>query len=222
MNPNGTTFEWPCCTGTFIQAVAEYANIIAYRSRDTVYLSQYIPASISVALENQTIGLEIKTQYPENDQITISISTDNPVMCTLKLRVPKWAKEYSLLYNGSAAGTQKDDYGWMTVSRTFQNGDTLSLELERPLYFIPVDDVHPEIVALCRGPVVLVSNSSGIMQGDQKNPESWMEIGTNNKVETKEGHMCMYPFRKKEFKPYYSVPVGEPYFMYHRINCAEK
>ena len=38
---NGANFEWQCCTGTFPQDVAEYANMLYYTDEEGIYVSQY-------------------------------------------------------------------------------------------------------------------------------------------------------------------------------------
>ena len=87
-----------------------------------------------------------------------------PATFALKLRVPGWSDGMAIRVNGQpqTAGIQPGQ--WATVSREWKPGDTL--ETAMPLSFrrVPIDEQHPNRVAIVRGPVVYA----------QEDPHKWL------------------------------------------------
>jgi hypothetical protein len=82
------------------------------------------------------------------------LSTRTPETFTVRLRVPAWAGvNSSVAVDGKRA--QLAPGGFHEIHRTWSDGDRIELTLERPLRLEPVDEKHPNLVAVMQGPLAL-------------------------------------------------------------------
>lgn len=65
LQDNGASFEWQCCTGTFPQDVAEYANLLYYHSEEGLFVSQYLPSDVTFSIGDKQVRLENTSFYPK-------------------------------------------------------------------------------------------------------------------------------------------------------------
>ena len=218
----GATFEWPCCTGTFPQAVAEYANLAGFHSADGIHVTQYLPAVHRWTHGDDELTVEVTTRYPEEDTVRLAVGAVGSPRCALSLRRPTWAEELSVRLNGKpTAATVRN--GWVALDRAWRDGDVVDVRIPQSLRFQPVDAEHSDLVALIHGPVVLASDSAGIMTGPVADPGSWIERTAGDALgfETLPGNLKVYALRRKRFKPYYDYAEGETYHVYNRIDASQ-
>ena len=216
----GQNFVWQCCTGTFPQDTAEYANMIAYFDDQGVSVSQFIPAKISFTVDNAEVTLVSDGDFPRKPEAHFRVEAQAPVSFRLRLRVPDWATEDSrVLVNGVEQSAAIRPNEWLTLERTWQDGDEVTLRLPYKLTFKPVDPEHPNVVALCYGPLVLCCDEMTVLVGDQAHPETWFEPvpGEDNTFRTLPGHSGFYHHICRTFKPYYTVGLMQWYYVYNRI-----
>lgn len=150
--------KWPCCSGTLVQTVADYPlNIAFYAGEQGVYVNLYAPSEVRFEHRGVPVTLRQHTRFPVEDRVELMFDTLHDVELPVLLRIPAWVVgRASISINGKAmpavtAGT------WATVSRRWKPGDTLTLILPQSFRFEPIDDRHPEIVALMRGPLQYVA-----------------------------------------------------------------
>jgi len=214
----GQNFVWQCCTGTFPQDVAEYCNMIAYFDADGPYISQLIPAKVEFSQAGQAVTLISYGDFPREHGAQFTIHTDAPVHFILRVRVPAWANgDNSVLVNGKKQTVNIRPDTWMTLDRTWADGDEVTLSLPYELRFAAVDTQHPRLMALCYGPLVLTCNEMTVLVGDTAHPADWIKpvIGEDNVFETLPGHSGIYNFVCRRFTPYYRVGLMEWYYMYN-------
>src|SRR5204863_97750 len=145
-----------CCSGTYFQAVTEYHDIIYFRDRSGICVNLYVPSEVSWKVAGNDVRLVQETLYPESETILFKLEMKDEARFALKLRVPEWASELAVKVNGASERITASPGSWAVLDRAWKNGD--SVELRIPLVFrrVPVDKMHPERVAIMRGPVVMV------------------------------------------------------------------
>ncbi|MDP4086618.1 MAG: glycoside hydrolase family 127 protein [Bacillota bacterium] len=220
LQEGGQSFEWQCCTGTFPQDVAEYANMLYYFDNEGIYISQYLPSKVEWKKDNSVIQLENYSLYPEESQIKFRISVEESVEFILKLRIPAWATgKNSLKINGKKIEASLAPNTWAQVKRVWSDGDIIIVDFPFSLYFKAVDDYNKDIVALNYGPFVLVANKMTKFIGDVNQASSWIHPveGKNFTFVTDKGHVEGYDFLTRTFTPYYKVGEMQWYYMYNRI-----
>ena len=216
----GQNFVWQCCTGTFPNDVAEYANMVAYFDDQGVSVSQLIPARISFEHKGRKISIVSDADFPAKPMAHMTVHCGQPTAFALRIRVPAWAKNGNTVkVNGEVLDVPCEPSTWLTIKREWQDGDEVQVDLPYALSFKAVDPQHPDLVALMWGPMVLACDEMTILVGDREHPEEWIKPveGEENVFETLPGHSGVYDFICRTFRPYYEIGLMQWYYMYHYI-----
>lgn len=222
MHPDGSVFEWQCCTGTFPEDVAEYANLLYYQDEKGVYVSQYLPSQVSFAANGKAFALENTSLYPKEKSLRFVVHGDGEESFALRFRVPSWATgKNEVRINGERAAVAAEPNTWAVLERSWKDQDVIEIDFTFVLRFEAVDSYAPEVAALCYGPLVLVCNKMTLFTGDMAHPEEWLEPvwkeGYSFAFRTKPGHVKPRSSLTRDFYPYYEVPMMEWYYMYNKI-----
>jgi len=147
---------WPCCSGTFPQLTADYGISSYFRTPKGIAVNLYTPSRVSWKQGAATVALTQLTSYPNSNETTLSIKADRTERFTIALRVPAWAGPSSrVLINGRSADLPPTPGSWLTIDRTWKNGDHIEFAIDMPLRLVPIDAQHPNVVALMHGSVAL-------------------------------------------------------------------
>jgi DUF1680 family protein len=148
--------KWPCCSGTLPQLAADYHISIYLRSPDGVYVNLYVPSKLRWKIGGAACELTQQTSYPLDNKIQLQVGASHPVEYTVNLRIPAWAEGHPLVsVNGQRISNPVQAGRFATIRGTWKDGDRIELELPMPLRLEAVDEQHPNLVALSRGPLVL-------------------------------------------------------------------
>lgn len=206
-----------CCSGTYFQNITEYSNLIYFRDANSLFVNLYVPSEVEWKGPAGTVKVTQTTEYPEADSATFKLSMDRPATFALKLRVPGWSNGMTVQVNGQAQAAEIKPGQWAAVTREWQPGD--SVEITIPLRFrrAPIDEQHPNRIAIVRGPVVY----------GQEDPHKWlsdiprtddeldklMKPIANNRAIFQIGNEPVVQ-QRNAFKPFYSFNELERYRMY--------
>lgn len=138
--------SWWCCTGTGMENPEKYENNIFFFDGSTLYINLYIPSR----LETDGISLEINTDYPYSDKISIAVK-HNTEIDSLKLRIPEFSHKAAAIRHG-AKEFREIEKGYFTVSN-IKGGDTVELTL--PMEITEYKSREKDVCALKYGPVTL-------------------------------------------------------------------
>jgi hypothetical protein len=152
--------EWPCCSGTYLQTVADYHDVIYMQTGDGLYVNLFVPSEVTWRKDGRAIRLTQETRYPEAETVTLRIDMDAPFRFALNARVPGWASSASLALNGAPLAVGAGPGHWATVEREWQPGDVLTLRVPLALRLVPVDRQHPDRAAVMFGPIVLAQDEA--------------------------------------------------------------
>ncbi len=150
--------KWPCCSGTLLQSVADCVlNVYFHRGAD-LFVNLYTPSEVRWAVNGAPVTLIQETQYPDEGEIHFRVQTPAPNEFALHLRIPRWAsRSPKILVNGKAFDTATAPGTFASISRRWRNGDTVQFSLPLDFRVQPVDDKHPDRVALMRGTQMMVA-----------------------------------------------------------------
>lgn len=150
--------KWPCCSGTFPQLAADY-HISAYlRSSDGIYVNLFTPSSVRWIDGGTKLALTQQTQYPFDNKIEIRVSASRPKEQVVYVRIPAWASPNPMVtINGRQVPDRVEPGTFVALRNTWNEGDRIQIELPMPLRIEAVDVNHPDLVALVRGPLVLMA-----------------------------------------------------------------
>src|SRR5215471_19283948 len=92
--------NFTCCSGTYIQDMADYHNLIYYKDATSLYVNLYVPSEVTWG----DVTLVQETGYPETETSTLTIGGRPHGKFALRFRVPSWSREMSVAVNGRPSG----------------------------------------------------------------------------------------------------------------------
>jgi uncharacterized protein len=200
---------WPCCSGTFPQAVADYHNIIYFKDQDGLYVNLYVPSEVTWDRHEETVVVRQETSYPESATVVLTVTPQKTSAFPLYFRIPGWARgEITATINGTAEPITAKPGTWAKIHRSWKPGDRIELQLPLEFVLVPVDSQHPKRVAVTRGPVVWVRQGQPT---PAMNFSQWKKDGN--------GPMAFAVNMPSEgrFVPFYRLGRHEPYLMYFDV-----
>ncbi|HET6216564.1 MAG TPA: hypothetical protein VFE27_06055, partial [Acidobacteriaceae bacterium] len=106
----------------------------------------------------ENIKLVQTTSYPAEETISIRVDASNAQPWTMRLRIPGWLEQpVQITINDSAAGVTAAPGSFAVLRRRWKGGDVVQLRLPQRFRGDAIDDQHPNVAAVMRGPVMLVA-----------------------------------------------------------------
>jgi len=214
--------EWPCCSGTYWQLMADYHNVIYFKGSSALYVNLFVPSEVTWSHGGQSVRLKQETTYPESETTTLHVGLESPAEFGLKLRIPGWARGASVTVNDAPQPVAVECGEWATVEREWRHGDRLTLRLPMELRMLPVDQQHPDRVAIMFGPVVLAQDEACC-----RRPFALASGESIAEALTREGGHLRFrirdpaPERHRRFlQPLYTFPAFWPYWVYFDLRAA--
>jgi uncharacterized protein len=213
--------EWPCCSGTYIQSVADFHNIIYLRDETGLFVNLFVPSEARWNHRGQEISIRQETQFPEANDVSFVFRSEKPAKLALSLRVPDWTDKFDLqLASGERLAAARNSAGWAVVKRVWNSGDRLHLALAPKLHLCAVDAQHPRRCAVKYGPVLLAQEARFTFPLTLQKDES---VAARLKRKTDDLHFSASGGGggqgTGEFKPYYQIPERLPYRVYFDLDA---
>ena len=159
----------PCCVGNLARTLLSLPTWCYTRDATTICVNLYAGGQVNVgAFGGTPVKVEQVTDYPWRGGVQLALHPARPARFTLKVRVPD--RQSSALYRvtpatGPIAGltlngrpvAAKTERGYLTLTRTWREGDRLAFELPLPVQRIHAAPELPSLagrVALRRGPLL--------------------------------------------------------------------
>jgi DUF1680 family protein len=143
---------YTCCSGTYIQNLAEVSNLIYFKDAEGLFVNLFLPSEVTW----NGVTLRQESRYPDADTTTFTLSTETPRAFPLRFRAPGWTRGVSVRINGEEAEVEAAPGSWAVLRRTWSTGDRVEIRIPLSLRMEPVDVFHPHRVAVLRGPAVFV------------------------------------------------------------------
>ncbi len=152
-NANMTGFT--CCNGTALESNTKLQDSIYFKSTDntTLYVNLYVPSTVTWTQRN--VVVKQSTNYPYDNTTRLTLSGGG--VFDIKVRVPKWVtKGFFVKINGKALDVAATPGMYLTLSRTWRDGDTIEIKIPFDFYLNQVMD-QPNIASIFYGPVLLAA-----------------------------------------------------------------
>ncbi len=197
----------PCCAGSLPQAACEYHAGAYFIDKRGLIVNLYGPSSVKWKQQGATFALTQSTKYPLSGLVRMRISTQSQRRFALRFRVPHWVKPATawLSVNDKRARVALLPGTFASLTRMWKDRDVIKLHLPLPVRLEPVDEQHPNLVALVRGPLVF------FVIGATPPPVKRVELLTARRnprrkdewlVRTKSRAICLRPFTAIDDEPY--------------------
>ena len=155
-----------CCPPNTVRTIAEVSNYMYSVSEKGLYINMYGGNLLNTELHDGTkLKLEQTTNYPWDGKIVITIkeSTTKPV--NIYLRIPGWARGYSLKIQNSVPKIRDTEHGYVIAGRKWNAGDKIELIFDMPATLIESNPMVEETrnqVTVKRGPIVYCLESADL------------------------------------------------------------
>ncbi|MEG8039046.1 glycoside hydrolase family 127 protein [Sphingomonas sp. LR60] len=116
-----------CCTGTGMENHVKYRDSIYFHDGRQLYVNLFIPSSLK--WREQDVVLTQETSFPAQSGTRLRIAAKRPALLALKLRHPRWSHTATVLVNGVEAATSVEPGSYVTLDRTWKDGDRVDLRL---------------------------------------------------------------------------------------------
>lgn len=189
-----------CCNGTALESHTKLQNSIYFRSTDnrTLYVNLFVPSILTWS--NHTRTLTQDTDFPYADTTKLTLGGGGTF--DLKIRVPRWAtREFFVKINGQSQTIEAVPGTYLTLSRTWKDGDTIELRMPFEFHLKPVMD-QPNLASLFYGPVLLAAE-------EPETRSAWRPITLNGddmgSSISGDPHTLRFTVDQTHFKPFYET-----------------
>ena len=204
---------WPCCSGTFIQVTADYGISAYLFDKKAIFVNLYVPSEVRANLAGVDVKLTQTTAYPLANTTRLRVDVARPTEFSLELRIPEWAgKGTSIKVNGTSDDGVIKAGEFFELRRKWKRGDVVEVTFDMGLRLEPLNEAHPEMVALMTGPLVLFPIEAPTTPLSR---EEWLSAKPVSRdewvVATKDARIRLKPF----------MSIGdETYRLYNRLREA--
>jgi DUF1680 family protein len=152
-------FRCACCPPNLMRLVASLGFYVATTTRDGLQIHQYADGRVRCALGDGdgVLELDIRTDYPWSGVVTVTVVEEPGVPCAVAFRRPDWCESVDLRVDGRAHPAVADERGYVAITRRWQPGEQIVVDLAMPARFTRPDrhvDAVRGCVAVERGPLV--------------------------------------------------------------------
>ncbi|MFF7981811.1 glycoside hydrolase family 127 protein [Streptomyces sp. NPDC007901] len=149
-------FRCACCPPNVMRLLASLQHYLASSDEQGLQIHQFVTG----VYETDRVRVRAETDYPWHGTIALTVEetpADGP--WTLSLRIPQWCREFRVRC-GTESYDRSDapvDEGWLRLTRTWEPGDRVLLELGLEPRLTAADprvDAVRGCVAIERGPLV--------------------------------------------------------------------
>lgn len=148
--------KWPCCSGTLAEGAADYVKNIYFRAKDGLAVNLFAPSQVTWKENGTAVTVTQETEYPHGEEVKLRVDCAATVDFALRVRVPGWMKATPQFQVNGRVARADDGRGFAVLRRRWAPGDTVAFEVPQQFRAAAIDELHPETVALVRGPLVYV------------------------------------------------------------------
>jgi len=223
-----------CCTGTGVEEFAKFGDSIYFHDEQDLFVNLFIASELN--WPEKGVRWEQDTDFPEQAKTQLRVHAEKPVKMNLNVRIPYWATGGGKIFlNGEALPEFSSPGSYLTLSRTWQDGDRVEVMLPMGLYFdsLPGDSTFQ---AVMYGPLVLAGRLGSenlakndiylgygpvprgkavavpTVAGSRKNPLGWVEPISDQPLSFRaragSGQVALVPFYRL---------MGERYVVYWKV-----
>jgi DUF1680 family protein len=152
-----TWHRCPCCPPNIARTVAAIGSYMYGVSTEGIAVHLYGASTARLSVGATEVTLTQDTNYPTDGRVAIGMALARPARFTLSLRVPGWCDGSTLRLNGEAVSAGMLQDGYLRLTREWQDGDKLELDLPmqvRALHAHPAVKADLGRVAIARGPLI--------------------------------------------------------------------
>ena len=167
-------FSSRCCQHNHGMGWPYYAEHLVMATADNGLATMLYTANettAKVGAEGKNVTLTQTTNYPFDENVTISIASDGDVAFPLYLRIPEWANGATVKVNGEAVAAEDAAGKYVCLNRTWKNNDKVELTFPMEMS-VDTWEQNKGSVSVNYGPLTLsLAIDENFEQHDSRDPE---------------------------------------------------
>ncbi len=158
--PYSSNLDGHCCLSSGPRGVALIPTFAFTTDRDGAVVNLYDSGSANLVLRNgDSMSLDLQTQFPSSEDVQISVTAAPKGSHAIKLRIPDWCNDATIMINGKKASGKKNGDGYVALNRRWTSGDRIDLRLIMEPRIIVGDHKNEGKFAIQYGPLVLAADA---------------------------------------------------------------
>jgi len=159
--PFSSNLDGHCCLSSGPRGIAMIPTFALTTDSEGVVVNLYNAGQAHLTFYNGTsVALTVRTEYPCDDRVAIGVSTSIKDEFSIKLWIPPWCPEASVLVNGAKARSRVGGDGYLAVRRRWRENDVIQLQLPMKPRFQLGDHQTEGKLAVLYGPWVLAADTA--------------------------------------------------------------
>ncbi len=144
-----------CCNSSVLREIARIPqSIYARTEKDELAILLYNQGKFyDYFNKNKKVNFLIDTDYPKSGNMIISVKSEQNINFSLKLRVPKWTKQYTARI-GDTTFTGKPGT-FLTINKDWKGTEKIFIELDMNPTLLKGKKRYPDYFAIKYGPQIL-------------------------------------------------------------------
>lgn len=150
-------FDCACCPPNLARLLASLGDYIYSYSQNELWVHLFVNGEVEWMIDDAKIKLDVKTDYPWDETVVMTIDVEKPTMFSLLTRLPSWCRAPRATLNSAELDINSNVGSHLRIEREWRPNDEIRLIFPMPVERI---QAHPNVrqnagkVALRRGPVV--------------------------------------------------------------------
>lgn len=150
-------FGCACCPTNVVRFVPSMPGYVYATDDQGIYVNLFVAGEAQLSFGDACVGIKAATQYPWDGKVRLTLDPMQAQRFDVRLRIPEWCDNASVSVNGHTQAGLTIRKGYARLSRRWQGGDVIELNLPMAIQRI---EAHPRVkagvgrVALQRGPIV--------------------------------------------------------------------
>ncbi|MBD5184031.1 MAG: hypothetical protein HDS97_03965 [Bacteroidales bacterium] len=167
-------FSSRCCQHNHGMGWPYYAEHLVMATADNGLATMLYTANettAKVGAEGKNVTLTQTTNYPFDENVTITLASDGDVAFPLYLRIPEWANGATVKVNGEAVAAEGATGKYVCLNRTWKNNDKVELTFPMEMS-VDTWEQNKGSVSVNYGPLTLsLAIDENFEQHDSRDPE---------------------------------------------------
>lgn len=143
--------NYGCCTANMHQGWPKFTSHLWMKTPDGGLAAMaYAPCTVTTEVNGKPVRLDVKTEYPFDETITLTVHAKERVGFPLALRIPDWTKDGEVIVAGERTALPRPN-SFCLIDRQWRGDTTVTLKLPMP---VRIRRGYHDSVSIERGPLV--------------------------------------------------------------------
>ena len=152
-------FNCACCPPNLARLIESVSDYVYRTTDNTIFVDLYAQSCLEHSVNDSYVKLSQITDYPWSGSAKFKITLEHPACFTIAFRVPQWASDIEVKYNGTScdASGLKKSKGYLILEKEWKHEDEIEICFPMDIKEIYANTKVAEDngkIAISRGPLI--------------------------------------------------------------------